>query len=89
MKTLILYTTSGCHLCEEAQALLLPVLAYFEKEAGHSIALREQEISESEAMVEAYGIRIPVIQMEGSTSELGWPFDQAQAYGFIVEALGS
>lgn len=69
--------------------MLLPVLAYIEKEAGQSIALREQEISESEAMVEAYGIRIPVIQMEGSTPELGWPFDQAQAYAFIVEALGS
>lgn len=89
MKTLILYTTSGCHLCEDAQALLGPVLAYIGKEAGQSIALREQEISESAALVEAYGVRIPVIQLEGSQQDLGWPFDQAQAYAFIVEALGS
>ena len=89
MKTLILYTTSGCHLCEEAEALLGPVLAYIEQETGQSVSVREQEISESEALVEAYGLRIPVVQMEGSSQELGWPFDQAQAYAFIQEALGS
>jgi hypothetical protein len=89
MKTLILYTTSGCHLCEEAEALLGPVLAYIKQEAGQSVSVREKEISESEALVEAYGLRIPVVQMEGSSQELGWPFDQAQAYAFIQEALGS
>lgn len=89
MKTLILYTTLGCHLCEDAQALLGPVLAYIEQESGQRIELREREISESEALVEAYGLRIPVIQLEGATQELGWPFDQAQAYQFIVVALGS
>lgn len=89
MKTLILYTTSGCHLCEEAQALLGPVLAYIEQESGRNICLRTQEISESTALVEAYGIRIPVIALEGEAQELGWPFDQAQAYEFIVEVLGS
>ncbi len=89
MSTLILYTTSGCHLCEDAQALLAPVLAYLQQEGGQSITMREQEISESEALVEAYGLRIPVIQLEGSTQDLGWPFDQAQAYQFIVAALGS
>lgn len=89
MKTLILYTTSGCHLCEEAEALLEPVLAYIEQEAGQGIRLQEQEISESEALVEAYGLRIPVIQLEGAAQDLGWPFDQAQAYQFIVKALGS
>lgn len=89
MNTLILYTTSGCHLCEEAEALLGPVLAYIEQETGQSVSVREQEISESEALVEVYGLRIPVVQMEGSSQELGWPFDQAQAYAFIQEALGS
>lgn len=89
MKTLILYTTSGCHLCEEAAALLEPVLAYIKQEVGQDIRLREQEISESEALVEVYGVRIPVVQIEGVSQELGWPFDQSQAYKFIVETLGS
>ena len=89
MKTLILYTTSGCHLCEEAAVLLEPVLAYIKQEVGQDIRLREQEISESEALVEVYGVRIPVVQIEGVSRELGWPFDQAQAYQFIIEALGS
>jgi len=89
MKTLILYTTSGCHLCEEAEALLEPVLVYIEQETGQGIRLRGQEISESVAMVDAYGLRIPVIQLEGAAQDLGWPFDQAQVYQFIQEALGS
>lgn len=89
MKFLILYTTSGCHLCEDAEALLKPVLAYIEQERGQSISLRAQEISDSAALVEAYGLRIPVIQLEGSTQELGWPFEQAQAYEFILAALGN
>ena len=89
MSTLILYTTAGCHLCEDAQALLGPVLNYIQQESGQSIALREQEISESAALVDVYGLRIPVIQLEGSTQDLGWPFDQTQAYQFIVDALGN
>lgn len=89
MKTLILYSTSACHLCEEAEALLQPVLAHISQATGQSIRLREQEISESAALVEAYGLRIPVIKLEGAAQELGWPFDQAQAYKFVQDALGS
>lgn len=89
MKTLILYTTSGCHLCEDAQALLEPVLAYFNQHAQHQVVLRTQEISESEVLVEAYGLRIPVVRLEGAESELGWPFDQAQAFAFFQQALGN
>ena len=89
MKTLVLYTTSGCHLCEDAAALLKPVLAYIEQEKGQGISLREQEITDSTALVETYGLRIPVIQLEGSKQDLGWPFEQAQAYEFILAQLGS
>lgn len=89
MKTLILYTTSGCHLCEEAEILVAPVLAYLRQELGHEFHLRLQEISDSEALVEAYGLRIPVLQVEGSALELGWPFDQAQAFAFLQESIGS
>lgn len=66
---LILYTTVGCHLCEEA-ALLLRVLG-----AEREVDVEEVDIATDEALVEAYGIRIPVIRRRRDGRELGWPFD--------------
>lgn len=84
MKVLRLYTTLGCHLCEEAELMLLPLL----RKKGYQ--LQKVEISESEELVEQYGIRIPVIRVseklrnerEGPT-ELGWPFDLEQLNRFL------
>lgn len=84
MKVLRLYTTLGCHLCEEAEVILLPLL----QQQGYR--LEKVEISESEELVELYGIRIPVIALsEGLASEregpteLGWPFDLDQVSRFL------
>lgn len=79
-KVLNLYTTLGCHLCEQALAIVHPLVA----EKG--IELKLVEISESEALVEQYGIRIPVIRLEGREEELGWPFDQAAAEEYLALA---
>ncbi len=89
MKTLLLYTTAGCHLCEQAEALLLPVLDYLKANFPEGVSLKPVEISESEALVERYGIRIPVIRVEGQEEELGWPFDQAIAFAYLQGALAS
>lgn len=70
MKVLILYTTLGCHLCDEAKAMAWPVLAHYDYQ------LQEVEITDDEALVERYGIRIPVVKRPESSSELGWPFSQ-------------
>ncbi len=79
-KVLNLYTTLGCHLCEQALAIVHPLVA----EKG--IELKLVEISESEALVEQYGIRIPVIRLEGREEELGWPFDQVAAEEYLALA---
>ncbi len=89
MKTLLLYTTAGCHLCEQAETLLKPVLEYVQASFPEGVKLQPVEISESEALVERYGIRIPVIRVEGQTEELGWPFDQAIAFAYLQGALAS
>lgn len=69
MTKLIFYTTSGCHLCEHAAALLeqLTQLKQFDVE--------EVDISTDEKLVELYGIRIPVVKNAATEKELGWPFD--------------
>ena len=84
MKTLYLYTTLGCHLCEEAELMMEPLL----REKGFK--LKKIEISESEKLVEQYGIRIPVIGLPGhpehntgEPAELGWPFDLNQLKQFL------
>ncbi len=71
MRHLVLYSTLGCHLCEQARALSEPVLA----EAG--LELREVDIADDDDLMEAYGLRIPVLRDSTSQAELGWPFDSA------------
>lgn len=73
-----LYTTAGCHLCEQAEALLHSASA-----RGFDITIREVEIAESDILMARYGIRIPVIQPEGTELELGWPFTYADLEMFL------
>lgn len=81
MKTLLtLYSTSGCHLCEQAEALVLPLLS------GQSLQLQVVEISGDDALLERYGLRIPVLGCHagnGEWQELGWPFDQPQLWSWL------
>lgn len=74
-----LYTTVGCHLCEEALAMLRALQA-----KGHPLDICEVEISESESLMKAYGIRIPVITTEQRDDELGWPFSREELEAFIT-----
>ncbi|HSX84406.1 MAG TPA: glutaredoxin family protein [Cellvibrio sp.] len=79
MSSLILYTTAGCHLCETAKTVLWPLLTEF------GLRLQQVDIAESDALIERYGIRIPVIAFEGVDAELAWPFVAEQAWDFIAE----
>lgn len=79
MKILILYTTAGCHLCEQAAELVDEVLP-----ADGSWTLQPQDIAESEPLVEAYGLRIPVLRRPDTGEELGWPFDERDVRGFLA-----
>ncbi|MBU3071234.1 glutaredoxin family protein [Aestuariicella sp. G3-2] len=78
-KTLFLYTTLGCHLCEDAKALAWPVMQHF------GYRLHEIEIADDDQLVERYGIRIPVVQREDSGQELGWPFSQEQLAELLAD----
>lgn len=59
-----LYTTSACHLCELAEALL--------QEAN--LTAESIEIANEDALVLRYGMRIPVIKRLDTQAELYWPF---------------
>ncbi len=76
---LTLYTTLGCHLCEQAEAMLQDL----------GVVYDAVEIADSEALVERYGVRIPVLHVPGKDLELGWPFDRRQLSIWLDAAQNS
>ncbi len=54
-RAITLYTRPGCHLCEEAKALIEPMLREF------GATLREVNIDEDAVLRQRYGTDIPVI----------------------------
>ncbi|MGB0467434.1 MAG: glutaredoxin family protein [Pontibacterium sp.] len=79
MKQLFLMSTCGCHLCEVAEGVLVSTLD------AAAYIVDEIDIAEDDAMIEKYGIRIPVLVDEASGKELGWPFDQAELLNFLAK----
>ena len=75
---LLLYNTEGCHLCEQAEALVSPLLP------AEGVQLMAVEISASDQLVERYGIRIPVLRFSDGAQELGWPFDDRAVLAFLA-----
>jgi len=67
MKSLILYSTSSCHLCERAEGLLrsMPELA--------RVTLDVVDIVGDESLLARYGTSIPVLSC--AMRELAWPFN--------------
>ena len=59
MRTVTLYGRDGCHLCEEARAVLLEV-----RERA-AFALEEVDIEADDALFKRYLERIPVIALDG------------------------
>jgi hypothetical protein len=64
---LILLGTRGCHLCDDAEALLRQVAV------ARSLQWEYRDIALDEALVCRYGERIPVLLLPDGR-ELGWPF---------------
>lgn len=74
---LILYGTSACHLCEQAEAILQAVL-----DAGGAQRVDLVDISEDDDLMQRYGWRIPVLR-RGDKAELDWPFDSGMVQAFL------
>jgi hypothetical protein len=68
--------TLGCHLCEVAEAELMPLVE-------HGLLIELIDIAESVAMSGAYGLRIPVLRRTDTGAELDWPFDTDQVVMFL------
>lgn len=75
MKPLTLYSTSHCHLCELAHALLLAMT--------DKLTLKIVDIAEDEALLAQYGLRIPVLHRQDTKAELNWPFALCDIQDFL------
>ena len=88
MRNVLLYSTAGCHLCELAKEVVYPLLDEF------NLHLTERDIADDDELVEAYGVRIPVLLLPAEDQtfalageDLGWPFDRQQAREYLRKRL--
>ena len=79
MITLTLYTTLGCHLCEQLEALVRQL-------ANQAVLLTPVEISNDDTLMARYAQRIPVLaDAEGKELDRGFDIERLAAW---LEARG-
>lgn len=83
MRRLIIYSTVGCHLCEQATALIFPFL----KPLG--IELVECDIANNDQLIDEYGVRIPVLKLENAAQDLSWPFTEEDFVAYVARSSSS
>ncbi|AZF04525.1 MULTISPECIES: glutaredoxin family protein [unclassified Pseudomonas] len=71
-----LFGTLGCHLCEIAEAEIMPLVE-------HGLLVELVDITDPDDLTEAYGLRIPVLRRVDTGAELDWPFDTEQVVAFL------
>ena len=59
MATVVLYARPGCHLCDDARAVIE------EARAEVAFVFHEVDIESDDALVRDYGLRIPVVAIDG------------------------
>lgn len=83
MIKLTLFSTLGCHLCEQAERLLAQIAD------SEAIEWQVIDIASDPGLVDRYGIRIPVVRDRTSDQELGWPFDDQGFRNWLKTCLPS
>lgn len=71
-----LFGTLGCHLCEIAEAEIMPLV-------DHGLLVELVDITDPQDLTDLYGLRIPVLRRVDTGAELDWPFDAEQVVAFL------
>ena len=69
MRSVVLYTRSGCHLCDEAREVVRRVTA----EQGTSFA--EVDVDTDDELRRAYSDQVPVVMVDGKQHDF-WRVDE-------------
>ncbi len=59
MRSVVLYSRRGCHLCDQARDVILSVRAH------EPFAFDDVDIDTDDDLLRKYGIRIPVVTVDG------------------------
>ena len=76
-KEYILYGTSGCHLCDEAESIISAAIT------NQSIIFIKQDIINDDHLLHEYSLTIPVFKSLATQEELCWPFTEEVIQAFI------
>jgi hypothetical protein len=65
-----LYSTSHCHLCEQAEAILVDLAL------SHDLSWTVIEIADDANLLSRYELSIPVLTRLDTGHEIAWPFNK-------------
>jgi hypothetical protein len=65
-----LYSTSHCHLCEQAEAILADLAT------SHDLSWTAIEIADDADLLSRYEVSIPVLTRLDTGQEITWPFNK-------------
>ena len=82
---IVLYTREGCHLCDDARAIVQELLEDRAARGQRTAALRERDIATDPAWERQLFDRIPVIEIRGRRLEL--VTSAAKVRAFLADAL--
>ncbi|NQZ23503.1 MAG: glutaredoxin family protein [Colwellia sp.] len=75
-----LYSSEGCHLCEQAIEIISNVIPVHQIRV---VDIIDTNIEGEQNLVELYGVHIPVLERLSDNSKLFWPFEQSQVVELI------
>lgn len=85
LPSLVLYGRPGCHLCEDARAVLDALLADRRTRRLPVPTITERSIDDDEDLQRRYAFTIPVVTIDGRELELAT--SAAKLRRFLAEAL--
>ena len=62
---LTIYSKPGCHLCDEMKAVVTQALRGRDGISREAITIEEIDISADAALLERYGLEVPVLLIDG------------------------
>jgi hypothetical protein len=82
---LVLYSRDGCHLCDEARAIVQSLLEERAARGGRTAALHERDIATDSSLERQFFATIPVIELGGRRLELAT--SRAKVRRFLDDVL--
>ncbi|MBA6233739.1 MULTISPECIES: glutaredoxin family protein [unclassified Colwellia] len=70
-----LYSSEGCHLCEQALALIANIIPEHQLRV---VDIIDGDEGSENNLVKLYGVHIPVLERLSDNTTLFWPFEQSQ-----------